>query len=161
MILKKEVIYDYLKEYSKSHQSKLNIIIHEISVPLNLHATIGMACFISFTKLNGGPLLFLNGGSLLVILMLLVYIRFNNLKLYVGFVLQIIVMLLVSLSMMSKYGLHYLYLMISLYLISWAAQFLGHRHEGKKPSFLGDKSFLLVGPIWVLANLYKLLKIKF
>ena len=40
---------------------------------------------------------------------------------------------------------------LSGFALLWVAQFVGHRIEGKRPSFLADLQFLLVGPAWVLA----------
>ncbi|MEF1186896.1 Mpo1-like protein, partial [Vibrio sinaloensis] len=31
----------------------------------------------------------------------------------------------------------------------WLLQFIGHKIEGKRPSFLDDLVYLLIGPIWV------------
>ena len=36
-----------------------------------------------------------------------------------------------------------------------ASQFIGHAVEGKRPSFFKDLQFLLIGPIWLLSNLYR------
>ncbi|HDZ8845068.1 Mpo1-like protein [Aeromonas veronii] len=43
----------------------------------------------------------------------------------------------------------------------WIAQFVGHKIEGKRPSFLADLQFLLIGPAWVLASLYRRLGIPY
>jgi uncharacterized membrane protein YGL010W len=40
-------------------------------------------------------------------------------------------------------------------------QFVGHKIEGKKPSFLKDVFFLLIGPIYLLHFIYKHLGIKY
>jgi uncharacterized membrane protein YGL010W len=40
-------------------------------------------------------------------------------------------------------------------VLAWIAQFVGHRIEGRKPSFLTDLVYLLIGPIWVLAKVYR------
>lgn len=40
-------------------------------------------------------------------------------------------------------------LSLALFVLLWIAQFVGHKIEGKKPSFLSDLQFLLIGPIWV------------
>ncbi|HCR75720.1 MAG TPA: hypothetical protein DIW37_04815, partial [Chryseobacterium sp.] len=40
-------------------------------------------------------------------------------------------------------------------------QFVGHKIEGKKPSFLKDLQFLLVGPIWLLSFILKKLGIRY
>ena len=41
------------------------------------------------------------------------------------------------------------------FFIAWVAQFVGHKIEGKKPSFFQDLQFLLVGPAWLLQFVYK------
>ena len=37
----------------------------------------------------------------------------------------------------------------------------GHRIEGKRPSFFQDLQFLLIGPLWLLADLYRRLGIRY
>ncbi len=41
------------------------------------------------------------------------------------------------------------------FVAAWIGQFVGHRIEGKKPSFLEDVRYLLVGPAWLLGMLYR------
>ncbi len=161
MILKKNIIHELLTEYSKSHKNKINILIHEISVPLILHATIALVCFIPFPNTSMSPSPLFNWGLVFVAFMAIIYLQFNNLKLYLGLISQVIFMFLISIFLMKKYGLYYLVANILLYIFSWVAQLLGHKIEGKKPSFTNDMNFLLVGPLWVVANIYKLLGIKY
>ena len=40
------------------------------------------------------------------------------------------------------------------------AQFVGHKLEGRKPSFFTDLVYLLIGPAWVLAKLYRRLGLR-
>ena len=47
------------------------------------------------------------------------------------------------------------------FVLSWIMQFVGHKIEGKKPSFFKDLEFFLVGPMWVLTKLYRKLGIKY
>jgi uncharacterized membrane protein YGL010W len=49
-----------------------------------------------------------------------------------------------------------LYIGLGVFLISWIFQFYGHKIEGKKPSFLDDLQFLLVGPAWIVNKIFKL-----
>lgn len=42
-----------------------------------------------------------------------------------------------------------------IFVIAWVGQFIGHKIEGKKPSFLTDLKFLLIGPIWLLHFIFK------
>jgi uncharacterized membrane protein YGL010W len=43
---------------------------------------------------------------------------------------------------------------IGLFVIAWIGQFYGHKIEGKKPSFLEDLQFLLIGPAWVFEKIF-------
>ena len=50
---------------------------------------------------------------------------------------------------------------LGIFIGSWIMQFIGHKVEGKKPSFFKDLEFFLVGPMWVLAKLYNRIGIKY
>jgi len=50
---------------------------------------------------------------------------------------------------------HVLTIAIVVFVIAWIGQFIGHRIEGKKPSFFEDIKFLLIGPAWLLGFVYK------
>jgi uncharacterized membrane protein YGL010W len=51
--------------------------------------------------------------------------------------------------------------MLGIFAVCWVFQFWGHKIEGKKPSFLDDLKFLLVGPMWILGFVYRKLGIKY
>lgn len=40
-----------------------------------------------------------------------------------------------------------------LFVVGWAIQFVGHAFEGRKPAFLDDLKSLLVGPLFVVAEI--------
>jgi uncharacterized membrane protein YGL010W len=42
-----------------------------------------------------------------------------------------------------------------LFIVAWIGQFIGHAIEGRRPSFFKDLQFLLIGPLWLLADLYR------
>lgn len=50
---------------------------------------------------------------------------------------------------------------VAAFVLLWIAQFVGHKIEGKRPSFLADLQFLLIGPAWVLASLYRRLRLPY
>jgi uncharacterized membrane protein YGL010W len=52
-------------------------------------------------------------------------------------------------------------LSLAIFVLAWIAQFIGHRIEGKKPSFLDDLRFLLIGPLFVLSFLYHRLRLAY
>ncbi len=52
-------------------------------------------------------------------------------------------------------------LAIAVFVVAWIAQFIGHKIEGKKPSFLTDLVYLLIGPAWILGKVYRKLGWKY
>jgi uncharacterized membrane protein YGL010W len=50
---------------------------------------------------------------------------------------------------------------LTVFVLAWIGQFIGHKIEGKKPSFFDDLRYLLIGPLFVLAVLYRRLKIAY
>jgi uncharacterized membrane protein YGL010W len=41
---------------------------------------------------------------------------------------------------------------LAVFVAAWIGQFVGHALEGHRPSFLTDLSYLLVGPLWLMAK---------
>jgi len=48
-----------------------------------------------------------------------------------------------------------------IFVLAWIGQFIGHKVEGKKPSFLKDVVFLLIGPAWLLSKVYRKIGLKY
>jgi uncharacterized membrane protein YGL010W len=48
----------------------------------------------------------------------------------------------------------------AIFTVGWAIQFLGHRFEGMKPAFYDDVAQLLIGPLFVCAEVFFLLGAK-
>ena len=42
---------------------------------------------------------------------------------------------------------------LGLFVVGWIFQFVGHKYEGRKPAFVDDLVGLLVGPMFVMAEL--------
>ena len=63
-----------------------------------------------------------------------------------------------AISLFDKNQLFLIY--ISIFIIAWIGQFIGHKIEGKKPAFFKDLQFLLIGPLWLLSFIYNKLNIK-
>ena len=67
-------------------------------------------------------------------------------------------MLVVSALMvwpLAQLGGYVLTIAIVVFVAAWVGQFIGHRIEGKKPSFFEDIKFLLIGPAWLLGFVYR------
>ncbi|MEO7013697.1 MAG: Mpo1-like protein, partial [Dokdonella sp.] len=50
---------------------------------------------------------------------------------------------------------------VSVFVIAWIGQFIGHVIEGARPSFFTDLAYLLIGPAWLADKLMRQLKIRY
>ncbi len=44
---------------------------------------------------------------------------------------------------------------VAVFVVAWVGQFVGHFFEGRRPSFLTDLSYLMVGPAWLMSKLMR------
>jgi uncharacterized membrane protein YGL010W len=141
---------NWLEEYGESHQNKTNVLIHKICVPL-IFISIYFILFslpFPFEKT-----MYANWANVAYILTLIFYFR---LSVKIGFGFLAIGFFLAFISFLAWVFWFYLseramlrYSLI-IFILAWIGQFIGHKIEGKKPSFLKDLQFLLIGPIWVV-----------
>ncbi|MGY8813661.1 MAG: Mpo1 family 2-hydroxy fatty acid dioxygenase [Gammaproteobacteria bacterium] len=146
-------INDLLEEYGESHQHPVNKIIHWICVPLIVWSLLGFLWFVSTPSLfNSFPVL-INWAVLLVALSMIYYLLVSK-KLAMGILLIFIIMLF-SIYGITQTSITLWKLSAVVFVLAWIGQFIGHSIEGKRPSFLKDIQFLLIGPLWLLSFMYR------
>jgi uncharacterized membrane protein YGL010W len=143
-----------LDQYGESHQNSVNKMIHWICVPLILFSLLGLLWAVPFPHLNflGKYNGFLNWASFLIAFSGYYYYRLSPVLSYMMILIVFAMSLLVvQLEKWEIAGGPALWLVCAvIFTVAWVGQFIGHRIEGKKPSFLQDVKFLLIGPIWLL-----------
>jgi len=142
---------NWMDEYAQSHQHPTNQIIHKICVPLIMFSVIGLIWMIP-TPSSFNQIPFLNWATIFVLGCMLFYTSLN-LIMSAGMLILTTMMILICQNLYE--GGILLQVSILIFIISWIFQFYGHKLEGKKPSFLKDLAFLLIGPLWVLRFFYK------
>ncbi len=135
-----------LNTYADSHRHPLNEWIHVVCVPLIMWSVLGLIWALH-------PIL-----ALVATLLSL------------GYYFSLSVPFALGMSLMAGAMLGMLYLLpaamvlpsaLGLFVMAWIGQFIGHKIEGKKPSFFDDLRFLLIGPLFVLGFLYRRLHIAY
>jgi uncharacterized membrane protein YGL010W len=148
---------EYFDEYAESHQNKTNQSLHYICVPLIFFSIIGLLMSIPATPIKNtinlsNPLLE-NWAVIVALAILIFYVR-------LGFWYLIEMLFVILISIIANFLLgnmiNLLYTSITIFVLAWAGQFYGHKIEGKKPSFLKDLEFLLIGPLWVIQKFRKI-----
>ncbi len=155
----------YFAKYTESHQNPTNKLIHWICVPLIVFSLFGLLWAIPFPYLKflGSYNGYFNWASFLIAFSIYYYYKLSPVLSY--FMLLIVMAFsfgVIELADWQKAGGPALWLVcLIIFAISWVGQFIGHNIEGKKPSFLDDIKFLLIGPIWLLHFILKKFSVKY
>jgi len=138
-------IDELFRRYGESHRNPTNKAIHWTCVPLitwsllaALWAWMPIAAYV------------------LIALAVVFYISLS-LPIAIGMLLVSGVMVLT----LRVIGEHLLIVAIVVFIAAWIGQFIGHKIEGKKPSFVEDVKFLLIGPAWLLGFVFRKLGIAY
>lgn len=144
-------IQSLLSEYGESHQNPTNKLVHWFCVPIIVFSVIGLLYGVKLgdLSLSGLPV---NLATVVLALALLYYIRLSP-TLAVGFLLFALLCLYLC-GRIEQSSTPLWMVSIFLFVAAWLVQFWGHKVEGKKPSFLKDVQFLLIGPAWLLSFIY-------
>lgn len=152
-------VEQWLQEYGESHRNPTNKALHWICVPVIVVSLIGLLWSLPVPGAwrNISPLL--NWGSMFLAAGVLYYLAMS-------WSLALGMALFVGLVMLSVVGLQNLpwplwSVCLALFVIAWIGQFIGHRVEGRRPSFFKDIQFLMIGPLWLLSFIYRKLRIPY
>ena len=135
-----------LVRYGESHLNRVNEIIHFVCVPVIVFALLGLIW--SFHPLIASALT----------LAALWYYAKLSIPFAIGMALMAALMLGLLAAMPPAAVLP---LSLAIFVLAWIGQLVGHQIEGKKPSFLDDLRFLLIGPLFVLSFLYRRLNLSY
>ena len=155
-----KTIHEWNDEYSRYHKNKINKIIHWICIPLIMFSLLGLLSKINIIKLDTDSIFFsIRGLEVFIIIAIGYYLKISK-SLAIGMSLITLFFVLIIESINRNDEIMQIYLYLGIFIISWVGQFIGHKIEGKKPAFFKDLQFLLIGPLWLLAYIYKKLNIK-
>ncbi|MFT5923917.1 MAG: YGL010W-like membrane protein [Paraglaciecola sp.] len=146
-----------LNEYGESHKNKTNILIHAIAVPAIYFVTLGLVWSIPTPALL--DYFDITWAHILVIPALYYYFRLSG---PIGAAMTLLsVLSLYGIVLLESLDISVWQFSLALFVVMWILQFIGHNIEGKKPSFLKDLRFLLVGPAWWWVHWLKRLNINY
>lgn len=148
----------WLDAYGESHQNATNEAIHWICVP-----TI-FFCVVGFLTSIPSPALPVIGGHLWLkaaMALTLLFYAMRSMPLFIGMAFWCAFCMWLSLRLDARAPWPLWAICLVLFVLAWVGQFIGHKIEGKKPSFLHDLQFLLIGPAWLMAKIYARLGIRY
>ena len=150
-----KTLTDQLTQYAYYHQDARNVNTHFFGVPMIVMAVVVL---MSRPMIAVGDLSI----SLAMIAAVLTVIFYLRLDLRFGVVLGMVLALMLSAGqwLAAQSTAPWLAAGVGLFVVGWVLQFVGHYYEGKKPAFVNDLVGLLVGPLFVTAELAFLLQMR-
>jgi len=134
-----------LAHYAAYHRDHRNILTHMVGIPLIVFAVEVLAS----RPVVGGV------GTPAVLLSAVSAVYYLRLDLRFGAVMSVLLALGAWAGLVVA-GLPtgtWLATGIGAFALGWAIQFLGHYYEGRKPAFLDDIRGLIIGPLFVVAEI--------
>lgn len=141
-----KTIQQWFDAYAESHQNHTNKLIHWICIPAIFFSLV---CLLSLVPVAG----VLNLAGVVMLFATLFYARLSP-KLAIGMVLFYALCFLGA-KWLGALSIPLWISAVSIFVVAWIGQFIGHHIEGKKPSFIKDLQFLLIGPAWLMGFVYK------
>lgn len=139
---------EHLSQYARYHRDERNILTHYAGIPLILVAVFSLLYWPLFSLagvvITPALVLFIGGMAF--------YLRLDLRFGLVMFIFSGISLLLAAQLAALPFWL-WLCSSIALFIVGWVLQFIGHYYEGKKPAFVDDLIGLLVGPLFIVAEL--------
>jgi uncharacterized membrane protein YGL010W len=143
-------LLDHLANYAAYHRDTRNIATHFIGIPM-----IVLAVAILLSR----PLLVVPGIDFPITLALLTTLGAAVFYLRLDVRFGIVMAAVLAAALAAGYWLAmsstvvWLGVGLGLFIVGWVFQFVGHLYEGRKPAFVDDLIGLLVGPLFIAAEI--------
>lgn len=128
-----------LAHYEESHRNPTNELIHFVAIPAIMLSIVGLLFALHPWVAYGFVAASLAYYALLRV---------------PAFLLTMLLLTALSLAVVHAMGGLVLPVSAAIFVVAWVFQFVGHKIEGRKPSFFEDIQYLWVGPLFVLSRLF-------
>ncbi len=140
-----------LSNYKSVHFNKTNIKTHFVGIPLIVWAVTVLLSLNTFNIEIAGTMLTYTPAMVFFALSLLYYFKLH-VKLGLGMLFYVVAnVYLASLVSAMEYVL---WIAIATFIAGWVIQFIGHIYEKAKPAFMDDIMGLIIGPLFLMAEVY-------
>jgi uncharacterized membrane protein YGL010W len=140
----------WFDNYAADHQNPTNRLIHWICVPAITWTVVALIWVIPVPGWLGLP------GLWAVLAMFLAFcFYYYRLSRKIGLAMAgaFLSLALITDSLYRNIGSSgLLWLAVGVFVVAWIGQFIGHKIEGRRPSFLTDLQYLLIGPAWLMSK---------
>ncbi|MEO7063991.1 MAG: Mpo1-like protein [Dokdonella sp.] len=145
-------VNEWFGSYAADHQNPTNRLIHWICVPAILWAAIAGLWLIPVSSMIGRPGFWC---GLVMVAAIAFYWRLSH-ALGIAMLIVLVVFGAFTEWLYRELGPSALLMLaLGVFVLAWIGQFIGHLIEGRRPSFLTDLSYLLIGPAWLTGKIMR------
>lgn len=144
-------VEEQLSNYKSVHFNKRNIETHFVGIPLIVWAVTVLLSLNTFTIELAGKTITYTPAIVLLTITVLYYFKLH-IKLALGMLLYMAVNLYLA-SLVSAME-NALWIAVATFVVGWVIQFIGHIYEKAKPAFMDDIMGLIIGPLFLMAEVY-------
>jgi uncharacterized membrane protein YGL010W len=139
---------DHLSQYASYHRDSRNIITHFVGIPL---IVVAVTVLLSRPGAMVGGL-WVSPAVAVAAASVVFYLRLDR---QFGLVMAVLLGLCLWAGQVLAQQATMVWLSagVGLFVVGWIIQFVGHYYEGRKPAFIDDVSGLIIGPLFVVAEL--------
>ncbi|MGI2143214.1 DUF962 domain-containing protein [Shewanella frigidimarina] len=141
---------EQLSTYKSVHFNPQNIKTHFVGVPMIIWSAFLMLGTLRFAWQD-----YQVSAAMILAVVVLGYYMALHMRLALGLVLFILPVLYTT--ELVVHTSHPFIIAISIFVIGWVIQFIGHKYEKAKPAFMDDLNQLLIGPFFLMAEFYFIL----
>ncbi|BEH23638.1 PRS2-like protein [Burkholderia pseudomallei] len=149
-------LVDQLAQYAAYHRDARNIATHLVGIPMIVVAVTVLLSRPTFGAwgafaLTPAALVALTPAALVALAAALFYLRLD-LRFGVAMAALLALSLWAGRALAAQTTAFWLGTGLGLFFVGWVIQFVGHYFEGRKPAFVDDLIGLIVGPLFVVAE---------
>ena len=143
-----KTLVENLRQYAGYHRNSRNVATHCVGIPM---IVLAVTTLLSRPSLQLGALSF--SPALLAAVAAAWYYLLLDRRFGVAMSVLLALSVYISAVIAAQPTLFWLVCGLGLFVIGWVFQFIGHFYEGKKPAFVDDVMGLIIGPLFVVAEL--------
>ena len=151
-----KTVTEQLAQYACYHRNRKNIATHLVGIPLIVFAIVSLLSRPQFAEL---AFMSITPALCVVVVAVLYYVRLD-LRLGVLMAALLALCLWGGSALAATSTAMWLSWSLALFLVGWVWQFVGHYFEGRKPAFVDDIVGLVIGPLFVVAEVVFMLGLR-
>ncbi len=148
---------EWLRQYGRHHADGANHLLHRLMIPFFVTSVVGLLWAIPVPAAFREATPVLNWGTVFL-MAAIVYYFILSISLAFG-ALPFLALVVWAVMWLDRLAYPLWMSCAALLVTAWMGQRISHRGPGNRPSLIGDLQYVMLGPVWLIAALYRRLGI--